>query len=126
MAGWLIVKPFYHAASLAQTNDTHHINISLTNFPSGKELREVYRGRFREALDHFAPQLIMVSAGFDGHVEDDMSGGQFTDDDYAAIGAEIHAVAEQHTDGRVISLLEGGYALSALGRSVVAYLKALL
>ena len=115
-----------YAASLAQTNDTHHINISLTNFPSGKELREVYRGRFREALDHFAPQLIMVSAGFDGHVEDDMSGGQFTDDDYAAIGAEIHAVAEQHTDGRVISLLEGGYALSALGRSVVAYLKALL
>lgn len=114
-----------YAASLAHTDDAQHINVGLSA-PTGADLRAVYSGRIREALDHFTPQLIMVSAGFDGHVEDDMSGGQYTDEDYAVISAEIRSAADKHANGRVISILEGGYALSALGRSVVAHLKALI
>jgi len=115
-----------YASSLAQTGDQHHFNVALTYPPSGAELRTLFGGAFREALDRFAPQLIMVSAGFDGHAEDELAGGLFTEEDFAAIGAEIHSAADRHTNGRIISLLEGGYALSALGRSVVAYLKALI
>jgi acetoin utilization deacetylase AcuC-like enzyme len=115
-----------YASSLVQTSDEQHINVALSTAPSGEELRAVYRGRFRDTLESFKPQLLMVSAGFDGHVEDDLSSGRYTEEDYAAISAEIRAVADAHANGRVISVLEGGYALQALGRSVVAHLKALI
>lgn len=115
-----------YGASLAQPSTAQHINIALSTAPSGVELRRAYSDVFRTALDQFAPQLIMVSAGFDGHVEDDLSDGQFTEQDFAAISTDIRAAADTHAEGRVISILEGGYAFSALGRSVAAHLKALI
>jgi acetoin utilization deacetylase AcuC-like enzyme len=68
----------------------------------------------------------LISAGFDGHREDDMSDLQLVEDDYAWLSEQIKGVADQYAQGRIVSVLEGGYALSALGRSVVAHLKALL
>ena len=114
------------SSSLAHASTTQQHNIALSNTPTGIELRQAYSDIIIPALHQFAPQLIMVSAGFDGHVEDDLSDGRFTEDDYAAISAEIRTIAETTAHGRIISILEGGYALSALGRSVVAYLKGLL
>ncbi|MGI5309080.1 histone deacetylase family protein [Rheinheimera sp. WS51] len=78
------------------------------------------------ALDAFAPELILISAGFDGHAEDEISQLLLTEADFAWLTAEIKTLAAKHCDGRIVSTLEGGYALSALGRSVVAHLKAML
>lgn len=78
------------------------------------------------ALDKFAPELILIAAGFDGHAEDEMSQFLLTEADFSWITTEIKALADKHCRGRIVSTLEGGYALSALGRSVVAHLKAML
>ncbi|MEH8016865.1 histone deacetylase family protein [Rheinheimera muenzenbergensis] len=74
----------------------------------------------------FKPQLILVSAGFDGHREDDMAQFLLTEDDYQWIAGQLKQLADQHCAGRLVATLEGGYALSALGRSVVAFLKGLM
>jgi acetoin utilization deacetylase AcuC-like enzyme len=76
-------------------------------------------------LHEFAPQLILFSAGFDAHAEDDMAMLRFSDADYAWVTSQVKHIAERHAQGRMVSLLEGGYALSALGRSVVQHLRVL-
>src|SRR5499427_9188517 len=68
------------------------------------------------ALEDFEPQMVFVSAGFDAHVEDDMAMLRFTEADYAWVTQRIKEVADKHAAGKIVSVLEGGYALSALGR----------
>jgi len=77
------------------------------------------------ALHAFAPQMIFVSAGFDAHRDDDMAQMALVEADYAWLTQQIMALAAQYADGRIVSCLEGGYNLSALGRSVVAHLRVL-
>ena len=69
--------------------------------------------------------MIFISAGFDAHVEDDMGALRFTEADYAWVTREMKALADRYSAGRIVSVLEGGYALSALGRSVVAHIRAM-
>ena len=78
------------------------------------------------AISEFNPDLILVSAGFDAHQEDDLGHVRLVEADYAWITEQLVQLANQHCQGRIVSVLEGGYALSALGRSVVAYVKALV
>jgi acetoin utilization deacetylase AcuC-like enzyme len=68
---------------------------------------------------------VVFSAGFDAHAEDDMAMLQFKDADYRWVTEQVKAVADRHAQGRIVSMLEGGYALSALGRSVVQHLRVL-
>ena len=68
---------------------------------------------------------IFISAGFDAHREDILGGLKLVEADYAWITAQLMAVARRHAKGRIVSMLEGGYNLSALGRSVVAHVKTL-
>ena len=82
-------------------------------------------GTWLPALDEFAPQLILFSAGFDAHVEDDMAMLRFTDGDYGWVTEQVKTVADRHAEGRMVSLLEGGYALGALGRSAVQHIRVL-
>ena len=70
--------------------------------------------------------MIFVSAGFDAHRDDPLAGLRFVDADYAWVTRELCAVARRHADGRIVSTLEGGYALPALGRSVAEHVKELL
>jgi acetoin utilization deacetylase AcuC-like enzyme len=77
-------------------------------------------------LDAFAPQLIMISAGFDGHAEDDMAHFRLREADYAWITRQLHDLAVRHARERVVSCLEGGYNLSALGRSVSTHIDELI
>lgn len=77
-------------------------------------------------IDAFAPQLILISAGFDAHAEDPLAQIRLVEDDYRWITRELVNLANKHCAGRIVSLLEGGYNLSALGRSVVAHVEALL
>ena len=89
-----------------------------------------YRERFEKelipAVDEFQPQLLMISAGFDAHQDDEISHLYLTSDDYGWLTQQLAAVAERHCEGRLVSVLEGGYNLPALGRSVAAHLNALL
>ena len=76
-------------------------------------------------LEEFKPEMIFISAGFDAHREDDMGQMGLTEQDYAWITHRISDVAKRHAKGRIVSCLEGGYALSALARSVEAHLRVL-
>ncbi|MGM0554707.1 MAG: histone deacetylase family protein, partial [Pseudomonadota bacterium] len=101
------------------------LNVPVAGGSSATQWREAVAAAWFDALDTFAPELILVSAGFDAHGEDGISRLALTEDDYAWVTAELAAIAQRHAGGRVVSLLEGGYALSALGRSVVAHLRVL-
>lgn len=78
------------------------------------------------ALDAFQPQLIYISAGFDAHREDDMGNLGFVEADYAWVTQQLMTVAKEHSKGRIVSCLEGGYVMSPLARSVAAHVKVLI
>lgn len=110
----------------ADTVSPNVINVPLAAGCYGTEWRQQVAERWFPAIDHFAPNLILVSAGFDGHLEDDMAQFNLVEDDYNWIAQELSKLADQHCQGRLVAMLEGGYNLNALGRSVVAFLKGLL
>jgi len=101
------------------------VNVPLSAGAGSRELREAVREAWVPALDEFKPQLVVISAGFDAHAEDDMAMLRFTDGDYAWVTAQVKAIADRHAKGRIVSCLEGGYALSALGRSAVQHIRVL-
>jgi acetoin utilization deacetylase AcuC-like enzyme len=101
------------------------VNVPLSAGSGAAEFRDAVRTRWLPALDDHEPELILVSAGFDAHREDPLAGLAFTEDDYAWVTHELTAVAKRHAQGRIVSSLEGGYALGALGRSVVAHVREL-
>src|SRR5690606_29799291 len=82
--------------------------------------------RWLPALDAHRPQLVLISAGFDAHREDPLAGLKLTEADYAWVTRELMAVAARHAQRRIVSSLEGGYALSALGRSVAEHVRVLV
>jgi len=101
------------------------VNIPLPMGSGGAALREAVENDWIPALEAFMPQMIFFSAGFDAHIDDDMAGLAFNDADYAWVTQRIGKVAARHAQGRMVSTLEGGYALSALGRSALAHIRAL-
>jgi len=102
------------------------VNVPLSTGSGGAEFRDAVRTRWLPALDDHEPELILVSAGFDAHRDDPLAGLAFTEDDYAWVTRELTGVAKRHAQGRIVSSLEGGYALGALGRSVVAHVRELV
>ncbi len=103
----------------------------LINVPKGRgllsqEFRDAIRSRWLPELETFQPQMLFISAGFDGHYEDDLAQWNLIESDYAWITRELMHFADRYASGRVVSCLEGGYALSALGRSVTAHIKTLM
>lgn len=99
--------------------------IPLPAGSDGNRFRFEVSQHWLPALDQFKPELIIISAGFDAHIEDELAHLRLVEADYGWITGELKALAKRHAQGRIVSCLEGGYALSALGRSVVAHLKAL-
>jgi acetoin utilization deacetylase AcuC-like enzyme len=116
--------PFYPYCG-ADTASAHIVNVPLPAHTSGRSYREAFAERVVPCLDAFAPQLLCCSAGFDGHREDDMAQFGLVEADYVWITEQVMAVAARHAQGRIVSVLEGGYDLSSLGRSVAAHVKAL-
>jgi len=101
------------------------VNVPMPAYSTGEDVRKMVSELWLPALHAFRPQMIFISAGFDAHREDDMGGMALVEADYAWITRQVVAVAKEHAQGRIVSCLEGGYNLSALGRSVVAHLKEL-
>jgi acetoin utilization deacetylase AcuC-like enzyme len=102
------------------------VNVPLAAGSGGEEFRAAVRDHWLPALEAHRPELILISAGFDAHREDPLAGLKFVEADYAWVTRELIAVAERHAAGRVVSMLEGGYALSALGRSATEHVRELL
>jgi len=103
---------------------TAHIPMRIGS--GGEVFREAVRENWIQALDAFKPEIIFVSAGFDGHLEDTMSDLAFTDSDYRWISELLVEIAERHAGKRLVSALEGGYDLESLGRSAALHVKALM
>jgi acetoin utilization deacetylase AcuC-like enzyme len=108
------------------TDRDHIVNVPLPAGTGGKRYRDALREHWLPALDAFRPQLLLVSAGFDAHYADDI--GQLTLDetDFHWITRQLKVIADRHAGGHIVSVLEGGYDHHALGRSVVAHIKALI
>jgi len=101
------------------------LNVPLPAGTRGDVFRQVVSDIWMPRLREFAPELICISAGFDAHYEDDMGSLGLLEADYAWVTQQIREIAALTAQGRIVSMLEGGYALSALGRSVAAHVKAL-
>jgi acetoin utilization deacetylase AcuC-like enzyme len=101
------------------------INVPLARGSDGRALKQAVEQAWLPALEDFAPQMVFISAGFDAHREDILGGLALVEDDYAWVTRQLMGIADRHGGGRVVSMLEGGYNLDALGRSVVAHVGAL-
>ncbi len=117
--------PFYPGCG-ADTDAPNIVNLPLPRLTGGAQFREAVERAWLPRLESFAPELIMVSAGFDGHAEDDMAHFNLREADYGWITREIHNLAVKHAQGRVVSCLEGGYTMSALGRCVSTHVDELI
>ncbi|MBI5721576.1 MAG: histone deacetylase family protein [Burkholderiales bacterium] len=102
------------------------VNIPLERGTGSATFRRLMRDEMLPALRRFAPELVIVSAGFDAHELDPLGGLAFTDDDYAWITRELLAVAREHAGSRVISTLEGGYSAQGLATGAAAHVRTLL
>lgn len=116
--------PFYPDRPFAQDNP-HIICLPLPGGTRGMDFRESVSGMWLPALERFAPELILVSAGFDAHRDDPLADMLLTERDFAWITYEIMELAKRFAEGRVISTLEGGYNLNALGHSAATHIKIL-
>ena len=116
--------PFY-PYSEPEPQTATWVNIPVPARSTGEVVRKLISEQWLPALHAFAPKMIFISAGFDAHREDDIGGMGLVEEDYAWITRAIMQVARVHAGGRIVSCLEGGYNLSALGRSVVAHVKVL-
>ncbi|HEY7086459.1 MAG TPA: histone deacetylase [Tepidisphaeraceae bacterium] len=101
------------------------MNILFDPGSADEEYLAAIEGKVVPRIDEFKPQLLMTSAGFDAHREDPLANISLSDEGYEQITRALVACAEQHCGGKVVSVLEGGYNLSALGRSVVRHLVAM-
>jgi acetoin utilization deacetylase AcuC-like enzyme len=116
--------PFYPYTEPSPITATN-VNIPVPAYSGGDVVRKLVQEHWLPALHAHRPQMIFISAGFDAHKEDDLGSMALVEADYAWITHRLVDVAREHAQGRIVSCLEGGYNLSALGRSVAAHIKAL-
>ncbi|WP_295960362.1 histone deacetylase family protein [Rhodoferax sp.] len=116
--------PFYPEGG-AQSDAANLVNIPVPAYTRGMEVRELIEMYWIPRLEEHRPEMIFISAGFDAHREDDMGQMGLVEQDYAWITMRIKDIARRYAKGRIVSSLEGGYDLSALGRSVEAHIRVL-
>ncbi|CAN5645829.1 histone deacetylase family protein [soil metagenome] len=124
----LMVSFFQHPLyphSGAVPKGTNMLNVPVDPYTRGPAIRAIVNDMWLPLLEAFKPQMIFVSAGFDAHREDDLGQLGLVEADYEWMTVRIKEVADKHSGGRIVSCLEGGYALSALARSVAAHLRVL-
>ena len=92
----------------------------------GEAFREAFEVRILPSLHNFSPDLVVISAGFDAHKDDPLGNLQLVEADYMWVTEQLADVAHKHCKGRVVSVLEGGYDLTALARSVGVHVRTLM
>ena len=116
--------PFYPYCG-ADSGNEHIINVPLAAGSGGEEFRAAVTRHWLPALERFQPELLLISAGFDAHRDDDMAMLRLTEADYIWVTETLKHVAEKYAQRRIVSVLEGGYELAALGRSALAHIRML-
>ena len=116
--------PFYPEGG-SQSNAANLVNVPVPAYTKGMDIRELIEVMWIPRLEAFQPELILISAGFDAHREDDMGQLGLVEQDYTWITMRMKDIAKRYAKGRIVSCLEGGYNLSSLARSVEAHLRAL-
>jgi acetoin utilization deacetylase AcuC-like enzyme len=101
------------------------VNVPVPAYTKGAEIRALIESMWMPALEAFKPEMIFISAGFDAHREDDLGQLGLVESDYEWMTQRIMAIAAKHSQGRIVSCLEGGYNLDALARSVGVHLRVL-
>jgi len=116
----------YYPGTGADTGNAHIVPTPLPARTAGPAFRAAIERTWFPALANFKPQLIIISAGFDAHADDPLAYLELVEEDYVWITRRIREVADACADGRIVSVLEGGYDLAALGRSAVAHVGTLM
>ncbi len=122
--------PFYPGTgSRAETGigegEGYTLNIPMSAGSGEKEYLDAFRGEILPALDRYRPELVMISAGFDGHRDDPLANINLSEDSFAKLTSLVSESAGRNCGGKIVSVLEGGYHLTALARSVEAHLRVL-
>ena len=112
--------------ALGETGVGNIWNAPLRPGDGGQQFKEAFESRVLPALRNFGPDLVLVSAGFDAHKDDPLANLQLVEADFAWATAKIAEIAAKHAQGRLVSMLEGGYNLAALAKSVAVHVKVLM
>ncbi|MBN8455146.1 histone deacetylase family protein [Accumulibacter sp.] len=116
--------PFYPYSG-TESPAANMVNVPLPRGTDGEEFRRVVSDLWMPRLREFQPEMLFISAGFDAHYEDEMGGLRLLEQDYAWVTGQLKELADDCAHGRIVSILEGGYSLSALARSVAAHIRVL-
>jgi acetoin utilization deacetylase AcuC-like enzyme len=116
--------PFYPYSGI-DNPAPNMLNVPLPGGTTGEEFRQMVQDVWLPRLRQFKPEMLVLSAGFDAHYEDDLGGMKLHENDYVWVTEQLMQIAEESAAGRIVSMLEGGYVLSALARSVAAHIKVL-
>ena len=101
------------------------LNLPVPAYTKGMDVRELIEMMWMPRLEEFQPEMIFISAGFDAHREDDLGQLGLNENDFAWITGRVRDIAKRYSKGRIVSMLEGGYSLDALARSVEAHVRVL-
>jgi acetoin utilization deacetylase AcuC-like enzyme len=116
--------PFYPYSG-TEAHAGHIVNVPIPAGTNDADFQKTVTDHWLPKLHEFKPQMVFVSAGFDAHIADELAGLALTEQSYTWVTREIKNIAEQYARGRIVSCLEGGYDLVALGRSVAAHISVL-
>jgi acetoin utilization deacetylase AcuC-like enzyme len=116
--------PFYPYTG-ADSHADNMVNLPVPAYTRGQAVRELIEQSRIPRLEAFKPEMIFISAGFDAHREDDLGQMGLVEADYTWITSRVKEIAKKYASGRIVSSLEGGYNLNALGRSVDAHIRVL-
>ena len=117
---------FPGTGALSETGAGNIFNAPLNPLDGSARFREAFTTRILPALDNFAPDVLLISAGFDAHRDDPLAQMELTEDDFTWVTEKLMDVADKHAGGRVVSTLEGGYNLDALAHSAAAHVLVLM
>jgi acetoin utilization deacetylase AcuC-like enzyme len=119
--------PLYPGSGAASETGVGNIfNAPLKAGDGGAEFKEAMQNKILTNLNAFEPDLIIISAGFDAHVRDPLGSLELTEEDFAWATVQLMEIADTHCNGRIVSVLEGGYDLQGLAGGVGIHLQALM
>jgi acetoin utilization deacetylase AcuC-like enzyme len=119
--------PLYPGSgALVETGVGNVFNAPLRPGDGGEPFREAMESRILPALKSFGPDVVLISAGFDAHRDDPLANLQLVESDFAWVTRELAGIAQRQAGGRLVSMLEGGYDLNGLARSVAVHVKELM
>ena len=118
--------PLYPGTGAAhETGVGNVLNVPLPDGAGSNAFRRAWEDKVFPRIEDFKPELLLISAGFDAHADDPLAGMMLTDEDFGWVTGRLCDLADQFCEGRVVSCLEGGYDLDALGRSARAHVEVL-